>query len=169
MRSSLASLAGALVIFLIVVVGYGAWYTRVAEKSARVAELQQNIATKNETISRIATARATLQENTSPAHNLAQYVVAEEEVVSFISVLEEIARERGSALQVVAVSASDDAKTAPTLSFTLGIDGTFPALMQTLGAIEYAPYAISFSGLTLAKGEKSGWHAEVRMLVGSTQ
>ncbi len=169
MKSSLASLAGASLIFLAVVGAYGVWYARVAEKSVQMAELQKSILVKNETISRIAIARATLQKNQDPAHNLTTYLVAQKDVVAFISFLESTAKKTGTILEVMTVAPAEDTKNSPALALTLSIDGHFTALMQTLGAIEYAPYAISFSSLTLMKREKDLWHAEVRALVGSTQ
>ncbi len=167
MKPSTSSLVGALTMFIVVSIVYGMWYMRVADESVEVFRLQNDLSSKNDLVHRISAARATLQKNDDPTHNLSKYFIDKTEVASFISTLERTAKKNGASLEVVAVS-TDIIKASPTLSFTLGVEGSFNELMQTLGAIEYAPYHISFSGVMLTKNEKL-WQAEVKMLVSSTQ
>lgn len=168
MKPSLTSLAGAALIFLVVFGAYEVWYTRVAKKSNTLSKLQSELAVKKETILRMDTARSILQQHSDPARNPTSYFVAQEDVASFISMLEGIAEDSGTTLEVVEVSVSNSTKPMPQLSFTLRIDGAFAPVMQTLGIMEHVPYAVAFSTLSIVKQENGAWHAEFRLLVGST-
>ena len=39
--------------------------------------------------------------------------------------------------------------------------------MSTIGAIEYAPYDLTISSLSVTQGTENGWHANLNILVGS--
>jgi hypothetical protein len=67
---------------------------------------------------------------------------------------------------VLSVAASHTAA-HPSLELTLTVTGTFDAVMRTVGAIEYAPYDLSITGLDLGQTDKNAWHADVTLLVGS--
>jgi hypothetical protein len=166
MKPALTSFGGAVLIFLLVLSMYAVWHSRVETRSAEVGRLENDLANKNQAVNRITSARATLERNNDPAHSLSKYFVAETDAAPFIALLEGVAEREGTELEVIAVSA-DGTKVAPALLFTLGVEGSFNPLMQTLGIIEYAPYDISFVGMTLSKGEKKLWRAEVRLRVGS--
>ncbi|HEY4500776.1 MAG TPA: hypothetical protein VJI70_00700 [Candidatus Paceibacterota bacterium] len=147
-------------------VGQGFWYATIARKSATVADLQSQIDTKAETASRIASARTALVEIADDESVVQGYFVPETGVVSFIDDLEARARGQKAGIKVLSVSIGD-AKRKATLVFSLTITGTFDAVMRTIGVIEYAPYGLSISKLSVGKDEKSIWHANLELLVGS--
>jgi len=146
--------------------GYGYWYARIADKSAIVAELQAQIDSKSEAASRIASARATLSEISKDEAVVQSYFVPETAVVPFINDLEARARMQKAALKVLSVSTSGT-PAQPTLTLALALDGSFDAVMRTLGAIEYAPYYLSITKVSLIENGEGVWHADLEMIVGS--
>jgi hypothetical protein len=96
------------------------------------------------------------------------YFISETGVVAFIDNLEALGRVSGAAaIKVLSVS-TGDVSAQPTFTFSLSIKGTFDAVMRTIGAIEYAPYAISISSLSIGQDAKNDWHANLTFLVGAS-
>lgn len=146
--------------------GQGFWYAIIANKSAAVADLQNQIDTKIKTAERIASARSALAEISGDESTVQSHFVPETGVVSFIDDLETRAKEQSAAMKVLSVSVGGT-DTRPTLVLSFTIDGTFDAVMRTVGAIEYAPYDLFISKLSFGKDEKGVWHANAELIVGS--
>src|SRR5207237_1678 len=88
-------------------------------------------------------------------------------VVAFISELEALARGQATSMKVLSVSTGSEAE-QPMLLLSVAIEGTFDAVMRTIGAIEYAPYDLALSKISLAKSDGEGvWHADLALTVGS--
>lgn len=147
---------------------YGVTYREVSQKSVLVADLQNQIEAKAETITRIARARAALSEIAGDEQALQEYFVSESSVVSFITDLEARGVEQGATISVLSVSAEEGVG-RPVLALSLSIQGTFDAVMRTAGSIEYAPYAISVSALSASQTAKDLWTANLRLKVGSVR
>ena len=167
MKSSFMKLIIVLVICAGALTGYGVWYAVVSIKSAAVADLESQITTAIETASRVASVRSALSKIAGEETIVQSYFVPESSVVSFINSLESRGRSQGVTISVLSVSAGGEL-VQPTLVLTLTIKGTFDAVMRSIGTIEYAPFALSISDLSLGQDSKNGWHANVRMHVGST-
>jgi hypothetical protein len=165
MKSPLTHFIIAAVVCLIVIAGYCAWYSVISAKSNSVANLQSQIDTETETASRAASARAAVSEIESDEATVHNYFVPETGVVAFINNLEEQGQSEGTTVDVLSVSTGTDS--LPTLSFSLTIEGTFDAVMRTVGAIEYSPYDLSISEFSINQDEKSGWQANLGLVVGS--
>lgn len=166
MKSTLAHLAFASAACVAVLAGYGFWYAATAAKSVEVAELQSQIDAKTEAVSRMATTRAALAEIAGDESVVRGYFVPETGVVAFIDDLEARGRALGAAVSVLSVSTGGGGA-EPTLQFALSVKGTFDAVMRTVGAIEYAPYAISISALSVGQDAKDLWHADLKLRVAS--
>ena len=166
MKSAFTHLALSLTVCIAVLVGYGFWYAAVAEKSAMVTILQGQIDAKSEAVSRMATTRAALAEIAGDETAVQSYFVPETAVVAFIDGLESRARSLGATLDVLSV-ATGGASARPTLAFSIVIKGAFDAVMRAVGAIEYAPYAISVSDLSIGQDDKKNWSANLKLLVAS--
>ncbi|MFA6414711.1 MAG: hypothetical protein WC217_03820 [Candidatus Paceibacterota bacterium] len=167
MKSPFLHLVLALVVCIAALTGYGFWYSMIANKSVAVTKLQSKIDAKTLAVSRMATTRAALTEIASDEAVVQNYFVPETGVVSFIDGLEERGRALGSTVEVLSVS-SENTSARPTLDFNLSVKGTFDAVMRTVGAIEQAPYDISVAALTVGQDVKDSWHADLKLLVGST-
>lgn len=156
----------ALIICLATAAGYGVWYTIVSNKSNDVANLQNQITTESDTISRIASARVALAEIAGDEKAIQGYFVSETDVVAFINDLEQRGLAEKATVSVLSVSAGGP-PARPTLLVALTIKGTFDSVMRAVGVIEYAPYAISISSLSVGEDAANAWHADVNLTVGS--
>lgn len=166
MRSSLLHLSVWILICIVMIVGHGFWYSIIVNKNSTVASLQNQIDTKTETAKRVISERTALSEISSYESVVQNYFVPETRVVSFIDELETRARAQSAVMKVLSVSVGD-AKKRPTLVFSVTVSGAFDALMRTLGVIEYAPYDISISKLSIVKDGRNDWHANMELIVGS--
>lgn len=165
----------AILIFVAALVAYGMWYRVVDTVSTRTVELASQIETKTATQKRIAAIRAALDELASDEARVDQYFVSSDTVVTFLEELQAHGTVTGASVDVLSVSAGT-ATNQPTLQISLVIAGSFSAVMQTIGRIEYAPYHISVSSLALnlAKAAPSAdapgvdtWSATMQIVVGS--
>lgn len=166
MKSPFSHISIAVVICIFAIVGYGMWYAVISAKSAAVAALQNQIDTKTETVNRVAAARTTLANVASDEAVVQSYFVPEASVVSFIDVLETNGKTLGTTVSVLSVGTSGT-PAKPSLELALSAKGTFNDVMRTVGAIEYAPYDLSISSLTVTQDDKNSWHADLKVLVGS--
>ena len=166
MKSPFSHIIIAVVICVSAVVGYGMWYAAISAKSAAVATLQNQIDTKTETVNRIAATRATLADVGSSEAVVQSYFVPEASVVSFIDALETSGKILGTTVSVLSVGTSGT-PAKPLLELALSAKGTFDAVIRTIGSIEYAPYDLSISSLTIVQDDKDSWHADLKVLVGS--
>lgn len=167
MKSTLIQLILALVVCAAALVGYWVWYGAVTAKSTTVAMLQSQIDTKTKVVNRTATTRSALADIAGDEAAVQNYFISETGVVAFIDGLEALGRVNGAtAVNVLSVSVGG-ASAQPTFTFALSIKGTFDAVMRTVGAIEYAPYAISISSLSVGQDAKNNWHADLTFFVGA--
>lgn len=166
MKSPLIHFLGAFAIGLAALGSYGAWYSVVSGESQHVADLQSQIDTANKNVERIAAARAALAEIADDEATVQGYFVPEAGVVSFINNLEHLGSLEKANVSVLSVAAAGPS-TQPVLLLTLSVTGTFDAVMRTVGLIEYAPYDLFISKLSVASGDKGSWQANMSVTVGS--
>jgi hypothetical protein len=166
MKSPTIHFFGALAVLALVSSGYGVWYSVVSHKSQYVANVQQQIDDANKNVSRIASARAALAEIANDEAQVKSYFVPESGVVAFITTLERLGTAQNSRVSVLSVSTAGSTA-QPILVLSLSIKGTFDAVMRTVGAIEYAPYDLSVSRLSVGQDDKNLWHADLSLSVGS--
>lgn len=168
MRSKFVQLALAFAVCAAVIAGYWFWYGAVAAKSVSITALQSRIDANMDTASRGAAARAALADMEGDEAAMREYFVSETGIVAFIDGLEALGRAVGNTtVSVLSVSMAADAVARPAFKFALSIKGTFDGVMRTVGALEYAPYAISISSLSVAKNAKNDWQANLVFLAGS--
>lgn len=167
MKSSLTHLSIALSVCAASFIGYGIGYAALSAKSAEVAALQGQIDTKTETVNRIAATRATLASIANDEAIVQNYFVPETSIVSFINELEAHGKLQGATVSVLSVAKSGT-DTQPELAFSLTTTGTFDAILRTVGSIEFMPYNILTSALSVTQEAKDSWRADLKLLVGST-
>lgn len=166
MRKALLQLVVTLVVVAAAAGGYALFYEAVSAKSAEAAALQTQINEKTEASARVMAAQAALSEIAADEAAVQAYFVPETAVVPFIDDLESRGRVLHTTVAVTSVAAKH-VENRPVLVLALTIDGSFDAVMRTVGAIEYAPYDISVSSLTLALVDGGNWRANLGVLVGS--
>lgn len=166
MRSSLSHLLGALSLCVVSIVLYGMWYTAVSAKSIAAGNLQSTIDEKIKTANQVTTTRAAFANIADEEAAIHAYFVPQMEVSTFIDTLKKYAETLGTTLETPSISVSGTL-IQPTLSFTIVVRGTFTAVMRTVGAIEYAPYDLIIPTLSITKDTENGWHADLKLVVGS--
>ncbi len=166
MKSPSIHLIAALALCAVSFIGYGIWYGAIADKSAAVADLENQIKIKTDTASRIASARVALAEISGDEAAVRSYFVPETGVVAFIDNLQSRGRAQNAAVSVLSVSSSGT-PAHPTFIFAITVKGSFNSVMNTVGAIEYLPYALSISSLSLVQDGKNSWNAALNLLVSS--
>lgn len=147
-------------------IGYGILYANVEAESVVVANTEKQIVANTETENRIASTRASLAEIANDEASIQSYFIPETGVVSFIDALQTQARELNATTSILSVSMSGTG-IRTTLKTALSIKGTFDSVMRTIGAIEYMPYDLSISVLSLDQDTKNVWHADLNLAVGS--
>lgn len=168
MKSHFFHLIVVLITAGIVLAGYGFWYAVITVKSAVVADLQEQIAVKTETANHISSARAAIVEISGDEVVVQSYFIPEAGVVAFINGLEAQGQTLHAAVDVLSVSTGFRGA-QPILTFSLAIEGTFDAVMRTVGTIEYMPYDLSVSDLSLMQDDKNSWNAHLNLRVGSVK
>ncbi|HUX81017.1 MAG TPA: hypothetical protein VMV38_01700 [Candidatus Paceibacterota bacterium] len=166
MNSSLTRLFSALAVAVMAVIGYGVWYSVVSAKSAEVANLQNQITTATNSVNHLTSDRTALTEITTAEGQIQSYFVPESGVVAFINYLQASGLTQKATVTVLSVS-TGSSDTLPSLLFSLTIQGTFDSVMRTVGMIEYAPYDLSISSLSVKKNDKNTWQAALSFSVGS--
>lgn len=166
MKSPLTHLIIAFLMLVSLLAGYGVWYTALSNKSSQVATLQGQITAASLAINRAVSTRSAIAEIADDEAVIRGYFVPETAIVSFISDLEARALAQEAVVSVLSVS-TGGSKTEPALLLSLKVTGTFDAIMRTVGAIEYAPYAISVSSLSVGQNTQDGWQASLSLSVGS--
>ena len=156
----------ALIVAVAAVAIYATGYAALSSKSRDVADLQSRIDAARVNVSRIAAARAALAEIAGEEANVRGYFVPESGVVAFINALEDRGLALKTEVSVLSVS-TGSGSSHQTLQLTLAIKGTFDAVMRTVGAIEYAPYDLSITGVSVGQDTKNKWHANLNIVVGS--
>lgn len=164
MKPSLTHFLIALLIGGVVISVYGVCYAAISNKSREVAVLQDQITTATETTNRVTRARAILATIVGDEAKVQSYFVPETAVVTLINTLETLGSTQGASVSILSVS-TGGSLTQPTLLLALSIKGTFEAVMRTLGSIEYAPYAISISNVSIQQDGTNSWNADLKMSV----
>lgn len=166
MKSPITHFILTLVVGLGVVAGYCSLYATVSYKSSVVANVESQIIAANNTVSRTASARVALAEVSSDESQIRSYFVPQTDVVTFINSIEALGLANESLVKVLSVSTSGNSS-SPTLIISMAVTGAFDAVMRTVGAIEYAPYAISVSTLSVGQDQSNSWHANLTIIIGS--
>ncbi|HUQ30437.1 MAG TPA: hypothetical protein VM103_02870 [Candidatus Paceibacterota bacterium] len=156
---------------------YGIWYHAVDSESAHVSELAAQIDLKNATQLRASALRATLDQLASDEAHIGKYFVSPDTIVSFLGELQAHGTAAGGLVKVQSVSTATT-NGHPALQILLSISGSFQAVMKTIGRIEYAPYDLSVTSLSLnttldpqGAGKTAAaktWSANMTLFVGST-
>ncbi len=166
MKNHLFHLAIALV-FLVVALGvYGLSYAMLRTESATVAGLKSQIDAKATIASHVASARAMLAVTASDEATIHSYFVPENGIAAFIDGLEAIGKARGASVDVLSVSAGTGGE-QNAFFLELTVTGSFDAVMRTVGSIEYAPYDITVTQLSLSRQSSGGWLANMNLSAGS--
>lgn len=126
---------------------YAVWYAAVARHAAEAAALRVEQLERSAAGGRAAQARRALESLEGEEARVYAHLVSPDDIVPFLESLESVGEGLGTQVDVVSVGGAPAGAGRITLS--LRVTGTFEAVMRTLGAIEYQPYDVRLSSLTL--------------------
>lgn len=173
MSRSLVHLLIALAVLGGTLIAYGIAYQGLGKLSASVAATTEEVAAKKENASAAALAEEELKRLTIEEDAIRAYYVIPDDIVTFLEELQAKGTTLGTTVTVESVSANTAPR--PHLDLSLNVTGTFDAVVRTVGAIEYSPYDLIVSNLTLdiagaAEGDEPGvirWTAGMKLMVGT--
>ena len=169
MKKPLAAFLASLLLLSVALGIYTVLRGAVNGKSVTVAQIGQQITTKSAEAARLVSVRARLGALADEEREINSYFVPETRIVAFIDELQSRGAVLGASVEIASVAAQPKKGVVrPTLLIALSIQGSFDVVMRTLGSIEYAPYDLRVTSLTLAKDADTGsWLASVNLAVGA--
>jgi Tfp pilus assembly protein PilO len=152
-RNPLFHLVFALAVLVLVLAGYGIWYSMLVQKSSEASSLVAQIAQQNNTSSKTAKAATELAQLSTQEASINQYFVATNNIVPFLNQMQAIGTFLGAKISVGSVSATPATATTPygQVTLSLNITGSFDSVARTIGAIEYTPYDTTLTSLSFTK------------------
>ena len=165
-RTPLIHLVLALILCIALAGAYAFWFIAVGRADVQSKELVTQIREKEAQRERTAEARAALTELASEEAFVRARFVQKEDIVSFLEELEDAGVPFGA--QVAVASVTDGTATSEgRIVVALSIEGSFEAVMHTLGVIEHGPYAIATQNLTLNSTGEGTWTAVGAFAIGT--
>lgn len=147
--------------------------TLAGQSTAKKAtELASDIQTKRTETARVAEAGKALPALIAAEETLRTYFVRTDDIVPFLSQLEKQGGAQGAVVEVLSVD-SNASSADHRISLSLKITGSYDAVVRTLGVIEYGPYDIVLTNVTLdtlraPDGKSSGeWTAAAVFSLGT--
>ena len=171
MKSPSLHLVIALLLGVAALAGYVGWYVVVSDKSGAVVDLQNRISAASESMSRMTSVRAALAEIKGDEAAVQGYFISEADIVAFINSIEALGPPQGATVSVISVSKSTLSGQAVFL-LAVSVTGGFDAVMRTIGRIEYLPYDLALSTVSISQDTnltataKKNWHADLSIVVG---
>ncbi|HEV7121750.1 MAG TPA: hypothetical protein VGN56_02915 [Candidatus Paceibacterota bacterium] len=167
MKNPLIQLALAFLLLVAGIGAYGIWFVAVDTENAHARDLAGQIQTKSQDATRIAEAKATLAALATDEASVGSHFVSTDDVVPFLSGLQNTGSALGSKVEVASVGAVPVQAGQGHLNLSLHITGTFDSVLRTLGALEYAPYDMRLTNLSLDTASKGVWSASASFSVGT--
>jgi len=157
MKTSIITHAGiAFVVLAVLVGGYVYFLSETRHLQDRIQELTVEIAQKTGEYEEEGSMRDLLKETEVQEATLATHFVDPSDIVSFLEHLEGVGSGLGVFVTIVSVT-DPDATGAVTVS--LSLEGSFDAVMRTVGLIEHDVRATAVRTLALDVGENGSWNA----------
>lgn len=172
MRTQYIHLAVACLIFGLSVGLVAAGMGLISAKRTRAKDLATEVTTKQLETQRVAAAKEALPALAADEQAINQYFVKSDDIVPFLEKLQVAGKTEGAVVQVLSVTGGQ-AGTQNRISLSLNISGSFEAVMRTIGSIEYGPYDIALTNVTLdsrgapEKGTTQTWTAAAVFTIGT--
>jgi Tfp pilus assembly protein PilO len=130
-------------------VGYGVCYAMVSAESAQASTLANQISSQNNAATELVKAKSETMQLSTQQATIDQYFVSTNNIVPFLEQLQSIGKYLGSDVEVSSVAATPGTPYGE-ITLALTINGSFTAVARTIGAIEYQPYNVTLTSLTLS-------------------
>jgi Tfp pilus assembly protein PilO len=135
--------------FVATVGGYTYWYHLMQQTREEVQSVASQATSKTREVAKVAQTKNALTSLSADEAAISAYFVATDDIVPFLSTIEKVGKTAGTNVQVQSVS--EDVSAAPhgRLNLAVTIQGSFDAVMRTIGMIEYGPYDSRLVNVTL--------------------
>jgi len=169
MNRTLTHLAIAGALLALSIAGYVFAYMFVDSAGAKVAGAQQEIEAKSRESQEIRKASTALAALADSEGRVREYFVSTEGIVPFLEEVTSTGSALGSSVEVVSVTEAAPVEGRTFVTLALRISGSFSSVMRTVGALEFAPYDITLTNLSLDAGGAEGgaWSASAQYQVGT--
>ena len=171
MNKNLIPLVTALVILAGTLVLYVGWLYSVSQVSASIRTTEEEIVKATQESLQGTRTREALLALSANVELIRGYFVEKESLVSFLEALGKTGTALGSTLEIMSVSDSKDAQGNPRIVVALKIQGSFDAVLRTVGALEQGPYDSKVESMHVEcrQLETAGepWTASVTLSVGA--
>jgi hypothetical protein len=173
MRSPFIHLGIVLGFLTIALVGYGVMYASVERVSAESVALKESLDAKSQDAARIGMARTALASLIEDEATIDSYFVAKEDIVTFLEELEASGRAVGADVEVASVGVETVGE-REQVAVSLRVEGSFDAVMRTLGTIEYGSYDGIVTSMTLDTPVQSSsggklWTGIIALTIGAKE
>ncbi len=138
----------AAIFFAVVLSVYLFWNNTLMRVSGEVASLASDITTKNKTFAETIVAEKELTKLSTEESTIQGYFVKTADVVPFLEGMQTLGSSVGAKVTIVSVSTNPLPR--QHLELALRISGTFDAVVRAVGLIEYSPYDVTTTSLTLS-------------------
>jgi len=162
MKAPLYQFAAALLVCLLVIGGYVAWYFTVVGTRDAVASLAADVAAKEAESVRASSDRASAGALAEDEAFVSAHLLAPGDIVGFLERFEATGKTVGATVSVASVDDTQEAQGSIDLSFS--VTGSFDAVLRALGALEHGPYASRTKTVSLSQAG-DGWEAAGVMTV----
>jgi hypothetical protein len=148
-------LSVAALLLVVALVGYGLWYAQIRAESVTLAALEAEVRVKGGADASVP--KTQFEEDEALVD---RYFVSKELIPSFINDLEARGRAQGATITVTSV-----AQQGTGFAVALTAKGSFDAVARTVGVIEYAPYHLTLSSMSVVREITDTWRADVKLTV----
>lgn len=171
MNKNYIPLVTALVILALTLILYVGWLYSVSQISTSIRTTQAEIVKATQESMQGARTKEALLALSSNAEVIRGYFVEKESLVTFLEALSKTGTALGSTLEIVSVSDSKDAQGFPRIVVALKIQGSFDAVLRTVGALEQGPYDSKVETMHIEARQLDtvgeAWTASVTLSVGA--
>lgn len=159
----------AVLLFAGAVALYAFAYLHIEGIGARIVAAEQEIHNKNAEVANIRDAQSALAALTESEARIKGYFVPEGEVVAFLEEVGRTGDTLGADVAVVGVTERSTESGRTMLDLSVQATGPFSSVMRALGMLEFAPYDITLTNLSMnaAESAESSWSAAASFDVGT--
>jgi len=135
---------------------YAFLFVGVKAKNERISVLVNEIDAQVAEEDTHSTIKTIVAQTTKQRNQLSEYIIAKEEAVSFIELLERAGRDIDVIVDITSVQETDisGSTTFEHLTLALTATGTWSGVVRFLGRLESLPYEVSITQAAVSKTEK---------------
>lgn len=165
-NSALIHLGIAILVAILAVIAYVWWQEQVLQAVSAARTLAEEASSVSGTQAETLRSKTELSTLTADEAFVEERFLPPSGIVEFLEGLEETGRSYEAEVSVVSVS---DVLDGDRIAIALSVEGSFDAVMRTLGTLEYGPRAVTVETVTLDTSGEGAWTLAGRFLVGAAR